>query len=374
MFVNENGAVLRTDGAPSFQSIKSQIEQKSSILCQFNVSVELGQSHHANKNPNAEFAIKEGHAAINRHGSKTLLSDQDLTIIARNMNQKIRSLGYSSYELFSRRSKVDNSIITRSDSDIADIKHANKLHLHNPPVTNSSQFRKGDLVMIKSDRSKIKPRDTYIVDSVIERNGCQWAELFKMGNKLVNKPQLVKIEDIFLITPDSEGSRPKRKAAAKASLTIKDLVPYIRAIVQSMVPKHSWDYERMVQMFRNGDLEFESDINASIELNSENEDATSEDNETEGSSENFFSTSDNSNSSIQSSPTHTICENDEESLSNLLDNPSIQIYPQSSNQVELNSVQNLANVFDDLYQTPRQSQRLAAKPSKDYKAMLNPRY
>ena len=320
---------------------------------------------------NAEFAIKEGHAAINRHGNKTLLSDQDLTIIARNINQKIRSLGYSSHELFSRRSNVDNSIIVRSDSDIADVKHANKLHLHNPPVSISSKFRKGDLVMIKGDRSKIKPRDTFIVDSVIERNGCDWAELFKLGNKLVNKPQLVKVEDLVIVTPVSNDSRPKRKAAEKAALTIKDLVPYIRAIVQTMVPKHSWDYDRMIQMFRNGDLEFES--NVPVEIISDN-DTTSENNETEESSENFFSTSDISNSSIQSSPTNTIQENDEESLSNLLDNPSIQIYPQSSNQVELNSVQNLANVFDDLYQTPRQSQRLAAKPSKDYKAMLNPRY
>ena len=90
MFVKERGAVIRTDGAPSFQSIKSQIEQKSSILCQLNISLELGQSHHTNKNPNAEFAIKEGHTFINRQGNKTLLSDHDLTIIARNINNKIR--------------------------------------------------------------------------------------------------------------------------------------------------------------------------------------------------------------------------------------------------------------------------------------------
>ena len=137
-----------------------------------------------------------------------------------------------------------------------------------------------------------------------------------------------------------------------------------------MVPKHSWDYGRMLQMFRNGDLEFQIE-NAPVNVNLENDDATSEENETEDSSDNFFSTSDISNSSSQSITTN---ENDDETLSNLLDNPSIQIYPHNSKQVDLNSVQNLANVFDDPYQTPRQSQRLAAKPAKDYKAMLNPRY
>ena len=46
-------------------------------IAHLNISLELGQRYHVNKNPNAEFAIKEGHAAINRNGSKTLLSDQD---------------------------------------------------------------------------------------------------------------------------------------------------------------------------------------------------------------------------------------------------------------------------------------------------------
>ena len=124
----------------------------------------------------------------------------------------------------------------------------------------------------------------------------------------------------------------------------------------------------MLQMFRNGDLDYEAE-NVQIDHNVENDETTSEENETEGSSDNFFSTSDLSNSSSQS-----ITTQEDETLSNLLDNPSIQMYPQNSNQVDLNSVQNLANVFDDIYQTPRQSQRLAAKPAKDYKAMLNPRY
>ena len=53
--------------------------------------------------------------------------------------------------------------------------------------------------MIKNDKTKIKPRDTFIIDSVSEKNGCYWAELFKLGNKIVNKPQLVKLEDLVKI-------------------------------------------------------------------------------------------------------------------------------------------------------------------------------
>ena len=59
-------------------------------------------------------------------------------------------------------------------------------------------------------------------------------------------------------------------------------------------------------------------------------------------------------------------------------NPSIQIYPHNPSQVDLSSVQNLANVFENIYeqQPPpnvRTSSRLAAKPKINYDAIANPR-
>ena len=325
-----------------------------------------------NKNPCAEFSIKEGHAAINRAGYPATLTAHDLVLISKQINSKIRALGYSSYELFTRRSNVDDEIIATSDLEFADSKHAKKLHSHNPPVNLTPNFSKGDLVMIKNDKSKIKPRDTFIIDSVSEKNGCYWAELFKFGNKLVNKPQLVKLEDLVKV-PASTSNRPKRKAAENASLFIKDLVPYIRAIVQSMVPSHSWDYNRMLQMFRSGDLTFEDQIQAvdipdivSEELSSEESPDT----------DTYFSTSDNSLVSEEIVETTENSPNRNVELCDLLDNPSIQMYPQQPSQVDLQSVQNLAEVFDNIYQEPepRTSNRLALKPKLDYKRMNNPRY
>ena len=355
MFVSDKGATVRTDGAPSFQSIRSQIESKSSVLNQIGVKLELGQSHHTNKNPCAEFAIKEGHAAINRCGNKGTLDDADLTIIAKQINGKIRSLGFSSIELFTRRSAVDSKIISTSDSEIADKKLAQKLHSHNPPVNTSPEFSKGDLVMIKSDKSKIHPRDTYLVDAVVEKNGCKWAELFKLGNKLVNKPQLVKVEDLVKV-------HQKRQAATKAAQTIKDLIPYIRAVVHSMVPKHPWDYQRMMEMYRSGDLFYEDENFAAPDADIE-EDIASEDIETEeDDSDKFLSASENSHDSSSQNSTDDDDDNDDSNqrANYSFDNPNIQMYPQSS-------VQNLAEVFDNLYQEPRNSERLAAKPRRNYK-------
>ena len=185
----------------------------------------------------------------------------------------------------------------------------------------------------------------------------------------MNKPQLVKLEDLVKVPVSS---RPKRKAAANASSLIKDLVPYIRAVVQSMVPTHSWDYNRMLQMFRNGDLSFEDQIQAVDNI----EDIVSEDVSSDESTDTYFSTSDNSLVSEEVHETTDESPNRNIELSDLLDNPSIQMFAHQPSQVALQSVQNLAEVFDNIYREPdeRRSSRLSSKPKVDYKRMNNPRY
>ena len=124
-------------------------------------------------------------------------------------------------------------------------------------------------------------------------------------------------------------------------------------------------------MYRNNDLLYEDED----QLLEDFEDVVSEDIETEDESpENFFSTSENSIESSQNSTEDSQQEEQTESLHSLdsiLDNPSIQMYPQQASQVDCNSVQNLAEVFDNIYQERRASDRLAAKPRRDYKAAHN---
>ena len=49
-----------------FSQSRKKLFRNLQFLSKFNVSLELGNSHHVNKNPCAEFSIKEGHAAIKR--------------------------------------------------------------------------------------------------------------------------------------------------------------------------------------------------------------------------------------------------------------------------------------------------------------------
>ena len=56
-------------------------------------------------------------------------------------------------------------------------------------------------------------------------------------------------------------------------------------------------------------------------------------------------------------------------LQDMLDNPSIHVYPQHFSQVDLDAVQNVSQVFDDLYgleEPRRRSARLSGRPKRDF--------
>ena len=252
-FVHPQGAVIRSDGAPGFQALHSLAGQEGTTLKQLNISLELGQAHHKNKNPCAESIIKEGHQAINRLEDPSIVTQEKAVLIARHINLKIRSNGLTSYEMFTKRGSYDDQQMQMNDTQIGDKKHLKRLHRHNPPAANDRNFKKGDLVMIAGDRSKISPRDTYLLNDVVMRNNCEWAELYKLGSKVTNRPQLVKIQELILL-PKSRAAKVRAKAA------IRDMIPDIMAIVQSRVPEHSWNYEEMLALFNTDDSDEEEDL------------------------------------------------------------------------------------------------------------------
>ena len=58
-----------------------------------------------------------------------------------------------------------------------------------------------DLVIVNSSKSKLKPRETFLVNDLHHNNGSEWAETFKMADKITSKPQLVKVEDLTILPP-----------------------------------------------------------------------------------------------------------------------------------------------------------------------------
>ena len=250
-YINPEGAIVRSDGAPAFQSLVVN-RQDYPVLARLNLHFELGQSHHINKNPYAEMTIKEGHLAINKSAPNSIMDVIQLAEVARALNSKIRSSGYTSWEMLTRRSAVDGDNLSKTDSTIADEKLANKLHSHTPPCVASENPQPGDLVMIGSSKSKLHPRETYIVQGDHVINGNTWVELFKMGDKITSKPQLVKKEDIVTLP-----TRPQRKAALEARARLKELLPEIRLLARQSVPIHGGDYGKLIKL-----LELEDDCDS----------------------------------------------------------------------------------------------------------------
>ena len=304
------------------------------------------QSLHINKNPYAECVIKEGHAAINRIDNPFKIGSEEVARITRQINFKLRNSGFCSWELLCRRSLVNDEIIVKSDADLADAKFAAKLNCHNPPAAPSEPVETGDLVMINGSKSKLKPRDAHIVHDVVDMNGSSWAETYKMGDKMTNRPHLVKTEDLTVLPG-------KRKAAIRARQAIKNLVSFLKS--SHNAPTHAWDYEEWIQ-----DWDDESDGEIDVtDLQLEGTQDEKADSEQETTRE--------EKADLDSEPNRMLVD---KLLPDKLDNPSIQIYPQHPHQVALDAVQDLSTVFQEIYDqnspTPRSSRRLSSKPRTDF--------
>ena len=81
-YAHPEGAIIRSDGAPGFQLLRNTAGDEGSFLKTLNISLELGQAHHKNKNPCAELVIKEGHQAINRQENPAVITPELATSLA----------------------------------------------------------------------------------------------------------------------------------------------------------------------------------------------------------------------------------------------------------------------------------------------------
>ena len=366
-FVSSKGCTIRTDGASIFQKLRSD-SLEDSVWKKLGISFKLGNSLHVNKNPSAENVIKEAHESINKFGSKQTLSKADLIIIVKHINSKIRKHGYSSLELFTKRSSVSGEDVVLTDTKLADKQLASRLSSHNPPQPLIHDFVIGGLVLIKSKKDKLHPRDTYLIQNFITENDATWAEVVKFGTKLVNKLHRVRVEDLVKV-PTS--SRPTRASAAKAAEKIKSLIPVLQYIQASLTtPTHAWNYEDVLDLLSRGEDEF--CVNNDIDNDSVDEEIneTTTDHYSTETDDDFLDSEDSVPNETLSNP--LLVHN----MNSFLNNPSITTRPQVPSQVELDTIQNLDAVFDNIYQqsgsviNPRQpSAQLSAKPKPDYKSM-----
>ena len=117
-FTPEQGAVIRSDGASSFQSLMQESVQPSRVWARHNVRLEIGEKFNPNKNSRAENKISEISKEFLRHcPSSYKLSTLQLTETTKTMNSRIRSNGLASREIPLSRALMTNKIIDLQSRD-----------------------------------------------------------------------------------------------------------------------------------------------------------------------------------------------------------------------------------------------------------------
>ena len=164
--------IIQVDPHSSFVSLKSD-----GSLSKFGISLEIGQAKNVNKNTVTEKCIRELREQLVRlspHGGP--VSEVTLAKATNNLNCLIRHTGRSAKELFFSRDQLTSSNLYLDDHDLADLQfgacqssHSSSAryaarHSQKPVVI--PELKVGDLVYVKSDRSKAAARDSYVVLSI----------------------------------------------------------------------------------------------------------------------------------------------------------------------------------------------------------------
>ena len=203
--IPEDGATVQVDPGPSLVSLAND---QSSVLKNFNISLDIGRVHNKQKNPVAENAIKEFRKEwLKLKPSGSLLSELERAQITAFMNKRIRLNGLAPKEfVFKRDLKSHSPLIvndcTEGDAQFKRRSEVNKKQFVRDSITKvvpeENTFKIGDLVYIKHDLSKSRAREQYIVTKTFFKQNLQWLVVRKCQRGLRNKEYLLKSSEVFL--------------------------------------------------------------------------------------------------------------------------------------------------------------------------------
>ena len=207
-FSPEQGAVVRTDGASSFQTLKAESQKEDSIWAKHSIQIEIGNKMNENKNPCAENKIKEIQKEFLRHapeGGK--MSRLQVLEVAKTLNSRIRLSGLASREILLSRSLMTNEPLNLVNRDLSGDKLANRKYQHEAQIKHQSklgatepdskEFQVGDLVMLRSGNSKIQTRNKYIIHEI--RKDQNLAVVRKSQTQLQAKTYPVDLNELILL-------------------------------------------------------------------------------------------------------------------------------------------------------------------------------
>ena len=227
-WVGQAGATVRCDGATALASLAAESDDTSSILYKNKIKIDIGRLHNKNKNPVAENAVRECAKEIIRHKPHVnILTDDDLSIVQKSMNDRIRSRGLAAKEILLRRDLLSSEPKDVNDKILADQQNADRQAVTNRdkesnPLENKPNFRVGDLVLLKEQLSKHQPRQTFIVTAIKEDQ----VEIQKLHTQFRQKKYRVYPDEIVHATANAglfnKNRNPIEKKVINSSLSDVD--------------------------------------------------------------------------------------------------------------------------------------------------------
>ena len=237
--IPDTGTSIRVDGATGFQQLERESTTNNSTLKKLGIKIVLGRLLNKNKNPVAENAVQEIHKEILRlKNSEGPITDTELMIILKNINNRVRYHSKTPKEILFRRNALSNVPINVDDEHIissqkahrtTSSKHSQKHKEKSKSRTPMQTFQRGDLVLLRDVHSKSSPRDTFIVEE-LPREDSKFLLIRKLKQQL--RPRLYRALPDELIhspaTPVQSDSpnpgRKKRKAALIAREKIQSMM------------------------------------------------------------------------------------------------------------------------------------------------------
>ena len=215
--IPDQGAVVRVDGAKAFQSLEISGASNESYLSRFNIRLELGRTFNRNKNPQAENANKEVEKEILRiwPGGRQL-NNIELAIVMKNINSRIRYHGYAASEILLRRDLISHDEKDIKDRTVIELqaenREVNSRHQEtflgkSRKETPAQNFEVGQLVFIRSQLSKLKARELFIVVSKSSESPATYT-VRKATGKL-RMTTYTMLEEELIAAPNSEHKDPE---------------------------------------------------------------------------------------------------------------------------------------------------------------------
>ena len=198
---------VRVDAQSSLKALK-----EDRFINEEKILLDVGSAKNKNKNSVAEKGIRELREEIVKlspHGGK--ISETVLAKATRNLNSRIRHTGCSARELWTKRDQVSGQPLQFDDHQLSQIQYDMRIKSHESSAKYESRnagkvrfpsIKIGDRIYIKSDGSKNKARDPYLVLSFVpNKNEVEVQKVLDINRK---NPVRVHLQNVYLAESDGD--------------------------------------------------------------------------------------------------------------------------------------------------------------------------